>query len=163
MSTILTRLTLALVLVASMVSFSIAQDVTGPKGSTLFVKVAQTELSGTPIELAEIKVTTSFGDVSIPLAKIEGIKMHVDAEDSAVIAFKNGDLVTGKIVLETVNLKTSWGTAKINTSQIDTVMSSRNARFFADNSGGTKGWRFTNSAAAPATPTLLNRAMQGGR
>ncbi|MFK7769778.1 MAG: hypothetical protein AB8B55_21400 [Mariniblastus sp.] len=148
--TMLSRLTLAMLLSASLISISNAQEVAGPEGSTLYVKVAQTELSGTPIELAEIKVTTSFGDVSIPLAKIDGIKMHADADDSAVIAFKNGDLVTGKVVLETINLKTSWGTAKINTSQIDTVMASRTARFYPEASGGTKGWRFTT--AAPATP-----------
>ena len=152
MTKFFSHLTLALLLTASMASISAAQEVAGPEGSTLYVKVAQTELSGTPVDLAEIKVTTSFGEVSIPLAKIDGIKMHVDAEDSAVIAFKNGDMVTGKVVLETINLKTSWGTARINTSQIETVMASRNARFYPDSSGGTKGWRFTTVSPTNQTP-----------
>jgi len=51
-----------------------------------------------------MKVTTSFGEVAIPFSKIDGIKLHADASDSSVIAFKNGDLITGKVVLDQVTL-----------------------------------------------------------
>lgn len=157
MSKVLVRLSLALMLTISTLSVASAQE--GPDGSKVYVKVSQNrEISGTPVDLAEVKVTTSFGEVAIPLAKIDGIKMHADANDSAVIAFKNGDLVTGKITLEKIVLKTDWGTAHVDTTQIETVTNNRNARFFSDGSGVNKSWRFTNAA----TPTTT-RVLQGTR
>lgn len=160
MSAFFLRLSLALLLTVSAASFTFAQDVTGPAGSDVFVRVTQNrEISGTPIDLAEIKVTTSFGEVAIPLAKIDGIKMHADGNDSSVIAFKNGDLVTGKITLDVIKLKTDWGTAHINTSQIEQVTSSKDARFFNDtSSSGVKSWRFqkTPAGSAPARRTVPN-------
>jgi hypothetical protein len=79
------------------------------------------------------------------MAKIDGIKMHSDAKDNAVIAFKNGDLVTGKVVLEVVKLKTKWGTAHINTEKVETITYSRNSKFYSDTSTGKAVWRFTKS------------------
>ena len=146
MSALFSRLAVGCLIVGLMSPVLTAQEVAGPQGTQIFVRVTQNrEIAGTPIDLVEIKVSTSFGDVAIPLAKIDGIKMHADGEDSAVVAFKNGDLVTGKITLETIKLKTDWGTAHIMTSQIETVTDDHNARFYADSSGGAKGWRFTKA------------------
>lgn len=151
MSNLFTRLSLAMLIATSLTSFASAQEMTGPSGAEVFVKVTQNrEISGTPIDLTELKVTTSFGAVDIPMAKIDGIKMHADGNDSSVIAFKNGDLVTGTVELETVKLKTDWGTAHINTSQIEQITSDQSARFFSDASGtGAKAWRFQRTAPAP--------------
>ena len=152
MLNLITPLSLAMLIATSLVNFAAAQDVTGPSGSEVFVKVTQNrEISGTPVDLTELKVTTSFGEVAIPLAKIDGIKMHADGNDSSVIAFKNGDLVTGKVELDTVKLKTDWGTAHINTAQIEQITSEQAARFYSDASGtGAKSWRFTKTAPARA-------------
>lgn len=145
-----TRLSLAMLIAASLANFAAAQEMDGPSGSEVFVKVTQNrEISGTPIDLTELKVTTSFGEVAIPMAKIDGIKMHADGNDSSVIAFKNGDLVTGKVELETIKLKTDWGTAHVNTSQIEQITSDQAARFFPDASGtGAKAWRFQKTPPA---------------
>jgi hypothetical protein len=160
MNRFLTQLSLALLIGAFVSPALNAQDVTGPEGSKIYVTVSQNrEIAGTPIELTEIKVTTSFGEVAIPLAKIDGIKMHADSADSAVIAFKNGDLVTGKVTLEVIKLKTAWGTAHVNTAQIDTVTASRTARFFSDSSGQAKGWRFSNNPPAASSAPMSNGTM----
>ena len=153
------RVFFSLLLTGVFSSFVCAQDGAGPQGTTLYVKLTQNrEISGTSVGLSEIKVTTSFGEVVIPMAKINGVKMRVDANDSAVIAFKNGDLVTGTLKLDVVKLKTDWGTAHVKTSQIDTVMLSRDARFYPDANGGAKGWRFTSGG--PIT-TAGNRVYSG--
>jgi len=137
MSNLFTRLSLAMLIAASLTSFASAQEMTGPSGAEVFVKV-----------------TTSFGAVDIPMAKIDGIKMHADGNDSSVIAFKNGDLVTGTVELETVKLKTDWGTAHVNTSQIEQITSDQNARFFSDASGtGAKAWRFQKTPPPSRTPS----------
>jgi len=84
MSNLFKYLSLAMLIAASLTGFTAAQEVTGPSGAEVFVKVTQNrEISGTPIDLTELKVTTSFGTVDIPMAKIDGIKMHADGNDSS--------------------------------------------------------------------------------
>lgn len=126
-----------------------AQELAGPNNSAVYVQVVKNrELSGQIVELTELKVKTSFGEVPIPIDKIDGIKMHADANDNAVIAFKNGDLVTGKIMLDKLQLKTEWGTAHILTEKIETVTTSKSAKFFSDTTGGRQSWRFSKTPAS---------------
>ncbi len=155
MTVALTRIALAVLFTICLVTVGLSQDVAVP--SPLFVKVTQNrEIGGAPVDLTEVKVTTSFGEVSIPMEKINGMKFHADEQDSAVIAFKNGDLVTGKVSLEVIKVKTEWGTAHINPASIDTITMDPNARFYADTNGG--GWRFgspTPQTLQPGTPMIL--------
>ncbi|MEL7496325.1 MAG: hypothetical protein AAFN77_01855 [Planctomycetota bacterium] len=144
MVTFLGRCGSALLLAVFLISGLCAQDIEAPSNDAVFVKVTRDrELVGSPIELSQIKVTTGFGDVTIPMTKVDGIKFHANNDDSAVIAFKNGDLITGKIDLQKVSIKTEWGKAHINVSQIETLTSTKAARFFPD---GNKGWRFTSGS-----------------
>lgn len=126
-----------------------AQDLSGPASGKVYVAIERNDnLAGTIVDLDTLKVETEFGTVSIPMAKVDGIKLHSDAKDNAVIAFKNGDLVTGKLVLDVVKLKTEWGTAHINTNKVETVTNARNARFYSDTSTGKAVWRFTKTPPA---------------
>jgi len=146
------RCSVILLLGACCVSSSSAQEMDGPSEGKIFVKVTRNrELTGAAIDLESIKFRAEFGEVTIPMAKVAGIKLHVNADDGAVIALKNGDLVTGKLALDTVSLKTAWGKAHVKLDQIETIMSDSGSRFFAESNSGKKGWRFT-SGAAPATP-----------
>ena len=127
-------------------SFVSAQDLTVPATDQVYVSIDGNDvLQGAIVELSDLKVQTAFGEVSIPMTKVDGVKMHSDAKDNAVIAFKNGDLVTGKVVLKVIKLKTEWGTAHVNTEKVETVMNSKSARFYADNSTGRPVWRFTKA------------------
>ena len=123
-----------------------AQELSSDEGGKVFVSISRNNnISGKVLGLDTLKVQTEFGEVSIPMAKVDGIKMHSDAKDNAVIAFKNGDLVTGKVVLDTVKLKTRWGTAHVNTEKVETITLSENSRFYSDTSSGKAVWRFTKS------------------
>ena len=122
-------------------SIGLAQD----DGRVFYVKVTKgTELSGQIVGISEFKVKTGFGDVSIPVEKIEGIKMDSDGQGSAVIAFTNGDMVTGKIDMSDLQLKTNWGKAHINSDAIDSISGSQLGRFYSDPNGG--GWRFSRGS-----------------
>jgi len=110
-------------------SFAAAQEVAGPADGTV------------------------LGEVAIPFSKIDGIKLHADASDSSVIAFKNGDLITGKVVLDQVKLKTDWGAAHVNTTQIESVTTTKNAKFYSDSTAGKRKWRFSKAPLTPARPT----------
>jgi len=81
--------------------------------------------------------------------EIAGIKLHVNADDDAVIALKNGDLVTGAVDLTQVSLKTSWGKAHVKLDQIETILADSKSRFFSETNSGKKGWRFSSGAIAP--------------
>ena len=145
------RFSVVLLLGACCVSSSSAQDISGPADGKLFVKVTRNrELSGAAIGLDEISFKAEFGQVSIPMAKIAGIKLHVNADDDAVIALKNGDLVTGAIDLSQVSLKTTWGKAHVKLDQIETILADSKSRFFSETNAGKRGWRF--SSGVPATP-----------
>lgn len=145
------RCSVILLLSACCVSSSSAQDMDGPKDGKIFVKVTRNrELVGTALELDAIKFRAEFGDVTIPMEKIAGIKLNVNAEGDSVIALKNGDLVTGQINLETVSLRTTWGQAHVKLDQIETIMSDSASRFFAETNSGKKGWRFSSGVPTPA-------------
>ena len=144
-------LALALLLTPFVGSFAAAQSVAGPADSVVYVQVEPNrELTGSIVELAELSVTTSFGEVKVPLSKVDGVKMNIGNDNSAVLAFKNGDMLTGKVTLDKVQLKTDWGTAHINTSKIKMISTDKNARFFTDQTSGSSGWRFTKAQPVPA-------------
>ena len=150
MTGFLGRCSVILLLSLCCISNSSAQDMGGPDAGKIFVKVTRNrELAGAAIDLDSIKFRAEFGEVTIPMEKIAGIKLHVNADDNAVVALKNGDLVTGTIALDTVSLKTAWGKAHVKLDQIQTIMSDSTSRFFAETNSGKKGWRFS-SGAAPA-------------
>jgi formylmethanofuran dehydrogenase subunit D len=150
MNYLLKSLALALILTPATMDFASAQSVEGPANSVVFVSFSQNrELTGSVTELDELKVTTSFGEVNVPMSKIDGIKMNIGNDNSAVLAFKNGDMLSGKVNLDTVQLKTDWGTAHIDASQIETITTDKNARFFTDNTSGGSGWRFTKARPVP--------------
>ena len=154
------NLVLLLVAVVAFAGNAVAQD---SSNSKLYVKINKDrDIEGVPVELTDIKVKTSFGEVAIPLAKIDGIKMNAAADGSAVIAFKNGDLVSGTVTLETIKLQTAWGHAHINTSKIETISADVNGRFYAEDAPGKGGWRFTKSPPVPASQ-LPNPNNQLGR
>ena len=158
MSYVFKSLALALMLTPATMNYAAAQSVQGPAGGQVIVSVSQNrELTGAITELDELSVTTSFGEVKVPMAKIDGIKMNIGNDKKAVLAFKNGDMLSGMVNLDKVQLKTDWGTAHIDAAQIETITSDKNARFFTDNTTGGSGWRFTKAQPVPAQPGQRGR------
>ncbi|QEG21117.1 hypothetical protein [Mariniblastus fucicola] len=142
----LSLLFVAVLAVPTFLASAHAQELAAPVNGKVYISVARNnDLDGVILDLEALKVETEFGSVSIPMTKVDGIKMHADAKDNAVIAFKNGDLVTGKVVLDIVKLKTEWGTAHINTEKVETITNSKNSKFYSDTSTGKAVWRFTKA------------------
>ena len=112
-----------------------------------YVKVTNKNnpLSGQVVELKEFKVETTFGNVTIPLDKIEAVRMRADGQDSAVIALTNGDMITGKIEFDELHLKTNWGKAHIKVESVESFSASPYGRFYADQTSG--GWRYSRGSA----------------
>ena len=107
-----------------------------------YVKVTKgAEISGQIIGISEFKVGTSFGEITIPVGKVEAIKMDADGQGSAVIAFNNGDMVTGKMEISDLKLKTNWGKAHVNSDAITSITANQYGRFYTDPTAG--GWRYS--------------------
>ncbi|MEM9409668.1 MAG: hypothetical protein AAGA30_01055 [Planctomycetota bacterium] len=111
-----------------------------------FVKVAKaTGLQGQIIDMTELEVTTSFGDITIPFDKIEAVKMRAGVNNSSVIALVNGDMITGSINIDELHLKTNWGKAHIKGEALESISTTQNGQFYTDPNGG--GWRYSRGGA----------------
>lgn len=112
---------------------------------TFYVKIDEaTTIQGQLLQTEGLKFSTSFGEVTLPIEKIEAIKMSGGGDNSAVVAFVNGDMVTGKLDIDELHLKTSWGKAYVNAISIDMISSSQFGSFYNDSNGG---WRFSRGSS----------------
>ena len=61
----------------------------------------------------ELKVETNFGSATFSMNELEAIKFGLDENGSCLFVFSNGDMVTAKLKLETIEVQTDWGNANI--------------------------------------------------
>lgn len=125
----------------------VASDANGQDGRMMYANLAKGKnIAGKIVGLEKLDVQTNFGSVQIPIGKIAGIRLHADKDDSAVIAFENGDVITGKINLKEFQIKTDWGKAYVKSEFVESLMTDKNSQFYNDQNGG---WRFTRVTTAP--------------
>lgn len=116
-------------------------------GPIMFVNLAKGKNITGKIAIEKLNVKTNFGNVEIPIGKVAGIRLHADKDDSAVIAFDNGDIITGKIELREVQIKTDWGKAYVKANFIESLTLDRNSQFYNDQTTGS--WRFSRVTTQP--------------
>lgn len=71
-------------------------------------------ITGTLIDSTSIAIKTAFGEASIPLSEVAGIRFPGGDDTSTTIVMMNGDSITGATDLQYANVETTWGSAKIN-------------------------------------------------
>lgn len=119
-------------------------DITG--GLDLFaghyVTLAGNQTLSGQIDLSNtIKFDTKFGEIDISIGQIEGLRFHVDGEDSAIIVLKNGDSITGKPQFNAIELTTDWGRAELETVFVESITTSSQAIFQQNSSGVGPRWQ----------------------
>lgn len=126
-----------------LIAFALAVNVSqAQEGRTMYANLAKGKnIVGKVVGLEKLRVQTNFGSVEIPISKVAGIRLHADKDDSAVIAFANGDVVTGKIDLKEIQIKTDWGKAYVKANFIESLTADKNSQFYNDQSTGS--WRFS--------------------
>lgn len=113
-------------------------------GVNFFLNLAQNQkVEGVAVDVQNFKITTGFGDVEVPLDKIDGIRLNAMEDGSAVMAFKNGDILTGILHVSDLKLKTSWGFATVNIAYIDQISTTQGASFSSSKAGGKTVWSFS--------------------
>ena len=117
----------------------------------LFVRLSDVKsLAGELDEISEITLTTKFGDVTIPMDLIAGIRLHTDEEDSAVVVMVDGDALTGVPSLPTLQLSTDWGKAEVNPEAVQSITTTSNSKFSRQNTDfGTRWTLRTGNSFAP--------------
>lgn len=99
-------------------------------------------ITGELDNVSEVVLQTKFGEASIPLVEVDGIKLHIDENDSAVVAFKNGDVVTGQLKMDALAVSTDWGSANVKLASVETILMTKNGSFYQDTGDGKNRWRF---------------------
>ncbi len=106
-----------------------------------FVILTEQQMMEGQIDITDkIKFDTRFGDVEIGIDQIKGIRFHVDDNNSAIIVLNNGDTVTGIPELDVLKLKTEWGRAEFDPNFVESLVTSRIARFQPNPSNSGPRW-----------------------
>lgn len=99
-------------------------------------------ITGELDNVSQVVLQTKFGEANIPLTEVDGIKLHIDENDSAVVAFKNGDVVTGLLKMDALAVSTDWGGANVKLASVETILMTKSGSFYQDSADGKNRWRF---------------------
>ncbi|MEZ6134863.1 MAG: hypothetical protein R3C53_08140 [Pirellulaceae bacterium] len=115
--------------------------------------VDETNLTGTLIDSTAIQIKTAFGEASIPLSEVAGIRFPAAEDTSTTVVMLNGDSITGATDLKFVNIETVWGSAKINGQNVATMLFVPGLTWQSSKSIGGTRWNLIEATAKVETPT----------
>lgn len=118
----------------------------------VFIRLSENKrMAGTVEGFDSFQLKTAFGDVTIPMKEIAGIKFHTTADDKAVVILSNGDSLTGIPTVPAIKLTTDWGRADISPEFIQSLTATSGAKFRQQNSDFGIRWSLdTGNSFAPA-------------
>jgi len=125
-----------------------------------------TDLTGALTSSTELAMKTSFGEVSIPLSEVAGIKMASEGNATTTVVLHNGDSVTGATELETMELQTEWGKAEVNCPSIISILFAQDMQWVSDKGVAGERWVLTQkpkpdtAKAAAANAAASSRSTQ---
>lgn len=100
----------------------------------------------------DFTIQTGFGEVTIPLEQIAGIRFHTDSKDSAVVILKNGDALTGMPKVNGVKIKTEWGHADVAPEHMNSITTSSNSTFSQGQTDFGTRWQLRTSIPLNTNP-----------
>lgn len=77
-----------------------------------------TVITGVLTDSTQLMLKTAFGEASIPLTEVAGVRFPSAQDTSTTVVMLNGDSITGASDVKAVTVETEWGTAKINGQNI---------------------------------------------
>ena len=84
--------------------------------------LSDTVLSGTLTDTREVMMKTSFGEATIPLSEVAGIRLASSDDAMTTVVMLNGDSITGATDIQKLIVETEWGTATINGTSVGSVL-----------------------------------------
>jgi hypothetical protein len=106
-------------------------------------------LTGTLLDETELPMRTSFGQASIPLAEVAGIKMAQEGNSTTTVMLHNGDTITGAVDLPRVNIETEWGKAQINGPNVAAILFTPGLEWVKDTGLSGDRWKLVEKPVTP--------------
>jgi hypothetical protein len=91
--------------------------------------------------LAKLKLTTEFGEVSIDMIKVAGIRFNTNSSGGVSVRLISGETLSGYPSFDEIQMKCAWGKQKILLSEIESITLNRQSRFTLDPYHNGR-WRF---------------------
>ncbi len=116
-----------------------------------------TKIVGTLVDSTQILLKTAFGEATIPLSEVAGVRLAAGEDTSTSIVMLNGDSITGATDLKYLTVETEWGTAKINGSSIQHMLFVPGLQWQQVAGIGGKRWNLTEGRPeVPQSASLPN-------
>lgn len=79
-------------------------------------------ITGTLLDSTSVAIKTAFGEATLPLSEVAGIRFPAADDTSTTVVMLNGDSITGATDLKFIEVETTWGSAKINGQNIASML-----------------------------------------
>jgi hypothetical protein len=128
-----------------------------PLSATLYL-VSGTKLEGTLLSATELTMKTSFGEASIPLNEVAGIRLAEAGNGTTTVILHNGDSITGGTELEKLDIVTEWGQAEVNGANISSILFTQGLKWETATGFSGSRWTLIESATTTSTAKPTNNA-----
>ncbi len=96
---------------------------------------------------------TSFGEASIPMSEIAGIRLPYGDDVSTTVVMLNGDSITGAVDIKQLSIETEWGSANIKGSAIQSILFVPNVQWQPSSNLSGKRWTLADVKPNPSSAT----------
>ena len=125
--------------------------------------LSQAVIAGTMAEVSQIHIKTAFGEATIPMSEIAGIRLATTQDSTTTVVMLNGDSITGATDIKQLTIDTEWGSAKINGTAIQSILFVPDLKWVNSNSLNGRRWFLVDAKQAPnATANPSNSGGIGG-
>ena len=111
-----------------------------------------TQIRGALTDSTSIEMKTSFGQVTLPLSEVAGIRMADEGNATTTVVLHNGDSVTGATDVSRLTVETEWGTATINGSNVSDVLFAPGLKWNSQSGLNGIRWSLVAANAPKAAP-----------
>ena len=116
-------------------------------------------LTGALTDSTLLALRTAFGEASIPLSEVAGVRFPTGQDTSTTVVMLNGDSITGASDVKSVSVETEWGSAKVNGENISSMLFVPGLEWQSSKGLNGTRWGLTEAKAKPAAgaaPNALN-------
>lgn len=123
----------------------------GPLSVTVTLIDGTTQIKGALMDTTSVDIKTSFGQATLPLSEVAGIRMADSSTPTTTAMMHSGDSITGASDIQRLTVETEWGVANINGDNVSSILFVPGLKWTSQS--GLNGVRWALVAAdAPATP-----------
>ncbi|MEZ6124100.1 MAG: hypothetical protein R3C49_13130 [Planctomycetaceae bacterium] len=117
-----------------------------------------TNIRGTLSETSDLPMRTSFGQASIPLSEVAGIRLASADNATTTVVMHNGDSITGATELQKLVVETEWGKAEITGTSITSILFAQGLQWTSDTGLNGTRWSLAEAPKPAAKPAVTPAA-----